>query len=80
MFQVQNNRTMRLSVAKDRFAKSMETINIDVNDLLDRLSKSTRGDETHAEFMALLKDEQTARKDKGGFCGGEIVGDGRRTK
>lgn len=80
MFNVQHNRIMRLSMAKDRYAKVWDAVDADVNGLLERFNTSVAGAETHAEFIALSKDDQLDRKDVGGFCGGEIIGNGQRTK
>lgn len=48
--------------------------------LVDRLSKTQRTDETFKEYMAFTKDQQAAKKDVGGFVGGIITGGRRLSK
>lgn len=47
--------------------------------LVDRLSRTTRTGETHAEYMKMTKAQQDRIKDVGGFIGGTLKGGRRKT-
>lgn len=71
---------MRISVGKSRKDTHWKVIDLTWAELCQRLSVPIRTAETVAEYKAMSQDEKSDRKDTGGFVGGVIVGDGRRTK
>ena len=48
--------------------------------LLNKCSRTTRTDETLAQYLQMSKDEQSRIKDKGGFVGGSLTKNGNRKK
>ena len=47
---------------------------------MNKCADTTRTDETIAEFLQLSTDKQGQIKDKGGFVGGQLTGNGQRKK
>ena len=68
-----------ISVGASRFETRWHTETWSWNQLCTRLTQFERGTETHAEYMAMGKDQQAKLKDVGGFVGGPLV-DGRRKR
>ena len=68
---------MKLATAGSRWSKKWKTEDWFWDQLLDRLREPARTGETVREYRAMTKDEQTAKKDVGGFVGGALNG-GRR--
>lgn len=73
---------IQISVADRRTATHWDAVQLDWGDFCTRLRSSMEqqtGTETHAEYMAMPKAQQDARKDVGGFVGGALR-DGRRKR
>lgn len=68
---------MKIATAGSRLSKRWRTIDITWPELLGKLRAVKRTGETFAEYKRMSKDEQSARKDVGGFVGGALEG-GRR--
>jgi predicted P-loop ATPase len=68
---------MKIATAPSRSSKRWRTTEVSWDWLLDRLRTPKRTGETMAEYRRMTKEEQSHRKDVGGFVGGAIEG-GRR--
>lgn len=68
---------MKIATAGSRTSRNWRTEDWTWMQLVDRLRTPARTGETMAEYRAMSKDEQSKRKDVGGFVGGELDG-GRR--
>lgn len=68
---------MKIATAPSRSSKRWRTTEVSWDWLLDRLRTPKRTGETVAEYRRMTKEEQSHRKDVGGFVGGAIEG-GRR--
>ena len=66
-----------IAVGRSRMETNWRNTEIKWSELLDRLRRPTRTQETHAEYMAMGKADQDRIKDVGGFVGGHVKG-GRR--
>jgi len=69
---------MKIATAKSRLSKSWKTEDWTWTQFVDRLRTPVRTGETLREYKAMSKDEQSKRKDVGGFVGGALAG-GRRS-
>lgn len=72
--ELENDEAIYISTAKDRWSKNWKHQKIKLSALYDRLSKTHRTHETHAEYMAMGKEKQANIKDIGGFVGGYLSG------
>lgn len=72
----------RLTICTAESRKSKQWTNKQVrwSKLLNRCSQTTRTNETLVQYLEMSKEEQTKIKDKGGFVGGQMANNGRRTK
>lgn len=68
---------MKIATAPTRSSKRWKTTDVSWDWLLDKLRQPKRTGETMAEYQRMTRDEQSARKDVGGFVGGALDG-GRR--
>ena len=68
---------MKIATAPSRSSKRWRTTEVSWDWLLDKLRTPKRTGETVAEYRRMTKEEQSHRKDVGGFVGGAIEG-GRR--
>lgn len=69
---------MKIATAGSRTSRRWKTIDVSWDWLLERLRTPKRTGETMREYRSMSRDEQSARKDVGGFVGGALSG-GRRT-
>ena len=65
---------MRIATAGSRTSKRWKTIDVTWDWLLEKLRTQRRTGETMAEYRRMTRDEQSARKDVGGFVGGALNG------
>ena len=70
---------MKISIGHSRKDINWKPKEYSWQQLCEKLSKTVRTSETVAEYLAMSKDDKSAKKDIGGFVGGVIRG-GRRTK
>lgn len=70
---------LNIAVGKSRKETSWKKKEMSWPVLIDRLSKTHRTSETHADYIASKKERQDEIKDVGGFVGGYLQG-GRRKK
>lgn len=70
---------MKIATAASRRSTRWKTQDVSWDWLLDRLRTVKRTGETVAEYRRMSKDDQSERKDVGGFVGGALSG-GRRVK
>ena len=70
---------LSISIGTSRKSKTWKTQAVSWDQLIKKLSRTTRTPETQAEYIALPKSEQDEIKDVGGFVGGTLKG-GRRLK
>lgn len=75
--QLKFDRQITISTAGSRFATKWIPQVLTVGQLWDRLSETSRGTETYAEYQKMKKADQDRLKDVGGFVGGTLQ-DGRR--
>ena len=75
---VANNPSLDVAVGISRKTKTWKNKKMEWSELLDRLSKTTRTQETVAEYRAMSKSQQSDIKDVGGFVGG-YLNNGSRT-
>ncbi len=75
--QVTHDKEITIAVGKSRNDTKWINKNIKWSDLLNKLSKIVKTNETATEYKSMKKDEQGKIKDKGGFIGGTVK-DGRR--
>lgn len=68
---------MKIATAPSRNSKRWRTVDVSWDWMLERLRTPKRTGETMAEYRRMSKDEQSQRKDVGGFVGGALEG-GRR--
>lgn len=68
-----------ISLGRSRYDTSWKNRTMEWSALLGRLSRSQTTAETHAEYMAMTKDQQGRIKDIGGFVGGHLKGGHRRS-
>ena len=67
---VQNDKTLDIALGNSRKTKTWKNRPMLWSELLDRMSKTVRTTETVAEYNAMSRDQQSERKDQGGFVGG----------
>ena len=67
---VQNDKTLDIALGNSRKTKVWKNRPMQWSELLDRMSKTVRTTETVAEYKAMSRDQQSERKDQGGFVGG----------
>ena len=67
---VQNDKTLDIALGNSRKTKVWKNRPMQWSELLDRMSKTVRTSETVAEYKAMSRDQQSERKDQGGFVGG----------
>lgn len=67
---VQNDKVLDLALGNSRKTKNWKNRPMKWSELLERMSKTVRTTETVAEYRAMTRDQQSERKDQGGFVGG----------
>lgn len=67
---IQYDRALDVALGNSRKTKTWKNRTMQWAELLDRMSKTVRTPETVAEYRAMTKDQQSERKDQGGFVGG----------
>ena len=67
---VQHDKQLDIALGNSRKTKVWKNRPMQWSELLDRMSKTVRTSETVAEYTAMTRDEQSERKDQGGFVGG----------
>ena len=67
---VQNDKSLDIAVGNSRKTKTWKNRPMKWSELLERMSKTVRTTETMAEYRAMTRDQQSERKDQGGFVGG----------
>lgn len=72
------DKNLDIAFGNSRKTKVWKNKTVRWSELLDRFSTTTRTGETLAEYTAMNRDQQSARKDVGGFVGG-LCKDGRRS-
>ena len=75
---VQHDKTLDIALGNSRKTKVWKNRPMPWSELLDRMSKTVRTSETVAEYKAMSRDQQSERKDQGGFVGG-YCNDGSRS-
>lgn len=71
---------LNIAVGKSRTSKSWPNEEIKWSELLKKLSKEVKTNETVAEYHSMSKDEQGKIKDKGGFVGGILKNSKRKAE
>ena len=67
---VQYDKTLDIALGNSRKTKVWKNRPMQWSELLERMSKTVRTTETIAEYRAMTRDQQSERKDQGGFVGG----------
>ena len=67
---VQYDKRLDIALGNSRKTKTWKNRPMQWSELLDRMSKTVRTTETVAEYKAMSRDQQSERKDQGGFVGG----------
>lgn len=67
---VQYDKALDIALGNSRKAKVWKNRPVNWSEMLDRMATTTRTSETLAEYKAMGKDQQSDRKDVGGFVGG----------
>ena len=67
---VQHDKTLDVALGNSRKTKTWKNRPMQWSELLERMSKTVRTTETVAEYRAMTRDQQSERKDQGGFVGG----------
>lgn len=67
---VQHDKKLDVALGNSRKTKTWKNRSMQWSELLDRMSKTVRTTETVAEYKAMTRDQQSERKDQGGFVGG----------
>jgi len=67
---IQHDRALDVALGNSRKTKSWKNRPMKWSELLDRMSVTVRTTETMAEYRAMTRDQQSERKDQGGFVGG----------
>ena len=67
---VQHDKILDIALGNSRKTKTWKNRPIRWSEMLDRLSKTIRTAETVAEYSAMSREQQSERKDQGGFVGG----------
>lgn len=68
---------LHIAIGKSRKTKTWRNVRMTWDDLVERLSTTTRTPETFKEYCSYGKDKQADIKDRGGFVGGYLT-DGQR--
>ena len=74
---VQNDKSLDIALGNSRKTKVWKNRPMQWSELLDRMSKTIRTAETVAEYTAMSREQQSERKDQGGFVGGYCVNGSR---
>ena len=74
-----SERKLQIATAHSRKATKWANKTVSWEKLSQRCAQVARTGETHGEYMAMTKDEQSRIKDVGGFVGGHLAG-GRRKR
>lgn len=72
------SKKLEIAIAPSRMAKTWKNVTWTWGELVDKCRKTKRTGETSAEYNAMTKAEQAARKDVGGFVGGTLKEGKRR--
>ena len=72
--------TLTVCTAESRLSKNWKNKTVSWGKLLNRCAQTQRTDETIVQYLQLDKGAQGRIKDKGGFVGGQLTGNGQRTK
>lgn len=67
---VQHDKILDVALGNSRKTKTWKNRPMKWSELLDRMSQTVRTTETIAEYRAMTRDQQSERKDQGGFVGG----------
>ena len=67
---VQHDKTLDIALGNSRKTKVWKNRPMQWSELLERMSKTVRTAETVAEYKAMSREQQSERKDQGGFVGG----------
>ena len=67
---VKHDKPLDVALGNSRKTKTWKNRPMQWSELLDRMSKTVRTTETVAEYRAMTRDQQSERKDQGGFVGG----------
>ncbi len=67
---VQYDKKLDIALGNSRKTKTWKNRPMQWSELLERMSKTVRTSETVAEYKAMTRDQQSERKDQGGFVGG----------
>lgn len=78
IYKMQHDTKITIAVADNRFSTVLKHHELSWSQLVDKLSVTTRTQETIAEFKAMTKAKQDERKDVGGFIGGTLKGGSRK--
>lgn len=78
MITLNNDKQLNVVVGNSRKATVWNPLTLTVSELYSRLETPMRGTETIADYLALSKADQDARKDIGGFVGGRLNGPRRK--
>ena len=74
---VQHDKTLDIALGNSRKTKVWKNRPMQWSELLERMSKTVRTAETVAEYNAMSREQQSERKDQGGFVGGYCVNGSR---
>ena len=77
---MENSRKLIISEANNRYSKQWVTTEITWSEFVDRLGKPKITAETLDEFLSYTKSKQDDIKDVGGFVGGKLKGNLRRSE
>ena len=67
---IQYDKKLDIALGNSRKTKNWKNRPMQWSELLERMSKTVRTSETVAEYRAMTRDQQSERKDQGGFVGG----------
>ena len=67
---LQYDKKLDVALGNSRKTKNWKNRPMQWSELLERMSKTVRTSETVAEYRAMTRDQQSERKDQGGFVGG----------
>lgn len=74
-----NDRKIVISTGANRKSMNWQRLELNYSDFVEKLKKPSRTLETLAEFLKLPKAKQDDLKDVGGFVGGEMLGNRRKS-
>lgn len=77
--QIKHDGQVDIAIGKNRKSKSWQNKKIKWSDLLNKLSDKNPTSETIAEYEAMTKEQRDNIKDVGGFVGGKLKSNGRRS-